>query len=61
MIPSSDTVIDPGTVMIKPFNAPIADITMPAPFSPYYFTLGTEMIWIEPLDNLEKFYCRILF
>ena len=39
MILYTNTVIDPGTVMVKPFNASITDIAMSAPLSPDYFTL----------------------
>ena len=54
MIPSANTIIYPWTMMIKSFDTSIANITMPASFSPDYFTFGAKMIRIEFLNNVEK-------
>ena len=54
MIFSPDAVVDPRTVVIESFNAPVADVTMPASLSPYYLALWTKVICIELLYNFEE-------
>jgi hypothetical protein len=57
MIAYSNTIIDPGTVMIKAFYTLIADTAMTRPLSSYDLTIRAKQYWVKifkhRLNNIE--------
>ena len=46
VVPCSDTVVDPGAVVVEPFHAVVASAAVPAPWSSDNHTVGTDKYWV---------------
>lgn len=54
MIADSDTVVDPGTVMVEALYAVATDRAMPATTRPYQLTVGAELSAVDVLEHVEE-------
>ena len=59
MVPLANTVVDPGTVMVKAVNALVAHGAVPTPRWYYYLTLSAEIQGVELLQDLHERYLRV--
>ena len=50
MVVGPDTVVDPHTVVVKSFDAPIADVAMPAFVSADDSACRTKSVWVESFN-----------
>lgn len=57
MVLDSNTVINPGAMVIKTFHTPIADGAMSGPWGPYDPTIRTDICWV---DLFEKFFLSFI-
>lgn len=56
MVVNSNAVIDPGAMVIIPFDALIADATVARSWSSHDLAIRTELDWVNKLKQTQKFY-----
>ena len=61
MILGAHTVVNPGTVMIKPFYALVADAAMSRSISPDSLAVWAKQHWVKVLEHsLKTHYSNLL-
>lgn len=55
MVVDANAVVDPGTVVIKSFDAAVADGTVFRSGSPEYFAIGTHLAGMDFCKHFHKF------
>ena len=58
MVVGSDTVVDPGAVVVKSFDAAVADGTVFGAGSPKYFAVGTHLAGVHFGEHVYEFEVR---
>ena len=54
MVANADAVVDPGTVMVKAFDAVSTNRAVPAAAGPYRFAIGAELCAINDIKHFHK-------
>lgn len=54
MIPGTNTVVDPRTMVIKPLDTMVAGATVSTPRCPHYHAIWTHKHRVYELHNLKK-------
>jgi hypothetical protein len=52
MVSDSDTVVDPGAMMVKPLYAFLTNTTVPASDCPNSFTVRAQLGWLKFFQKL---------
>ena len=49
---NSDAVVDPGAMVVVPFDATVADATVARPRGSHDLAVGTELDWVDKLKQI---------
>ena len=51
MVTGSDTIVDPGAMVVEPLHSPISNIAVSAPGSAHDMALRTQTAWFKSLHK----------